>query len=196
MSSHRRPYQSRGLRNAPSAPRRLAKAFGGNLKRGVSVLFLASALSSFAGEESAGEVAKRVIADKTSAFTPIELPAMGGVSAEVREPGDEELANAAQKSSDVLVAYMLGDSVPEKVRIAYAIGVLASKRIPKSTKYLFGQVDRQKNEGYIKDARILTARLAALEKDECADADQPAGPSESKPESGLKPEPEAAERAR
>ena len=126
----------------------------------ISILLFSSVISLSASEESAVDIAKRVIADQSSAYTPgMNLTISSGSN----DPKDIELAVAAKKSNEVLRLYMLGDAVPEKIRITYAITVLSRKRVTNEDFRMslssFGTIDVQKKDGYLRDGLILAARL-------------------------------------
>lgn len=131
------------------------------------ILLLAFAPPLVALAETADEVARRVIADTSSAYTPVEpvlsLPPE-------RSPEDDRLAEAAKKSQKVVREFMLSDATPEKTRIAYAIGVLAAKRVSRGMRVsVLGEFDTKKNDQYLIDARVLSARLAEIERAELKD---------------------------
>ncbi|MGB6222776.1 hypothetical protein, partial [Haloferula sp.] len=119
-------------------------------------------------EESPVDLAKRVIADKSQAFTTIDIEHAGVVSAEVRDPKEETLIEASKEAERTFETYMLGDSVPEDVRIAYAIRLLAAKWIPTkgAHQYGFGKFDKEKNDQFLRDALALSARLAEIKQAE------------------------------
>lgn len=127
----------------------------------ICILFLA--ILNSPAEESPVEVAKRVIADKSQAFTLIDLGITGVTSADRRDPRDDEFAIASKEAEAAMVAYMLGDSVPEMVRVAYAIRVLASKRVRTTGFHPLG-LDEEKNEQFLKDGLTLANRLAELKE--------------------------------
>lgn len=115
------------------------------------------------GEETAVEIAKRVIADQSSAYTsPFVIESPSGM------PKDIQLQLAGKKANDAIRSYMLGDSVPEKTRIAYAITVLAGKRMPElfehSLELKAPYLDIRKNDQYLSDGLILATRLEEIEK--------------------------------
>jgi hypothetical protein len=162
------------------------------MKHIIALLLLVSASSSFAVEESADDIAKRVIVDRSSAH--ILLPT-GPISyVPPRPPGEDQLAAAAIKAFDALTTYILSDAVPEKVRIAYAIRVLVGKRVPKASFHVI-TIDTAINDGYLKDGLILAARFAEIEKveqDAAGQADSTVesmsgGKEKAKPESEKRP---------
>lgn len=138
----------------------------------IALLMLTYATGSFAREESAVDIAKRVIADSSTAYTPRPARPMGFVpKPPVRKEEDIQLERAAEKARKEIHSYMLGEDVPEKTRIAYAITVLATKRIPDpfglpTTATLGGSVDVAKNDQFLRDGLVLAARLEELEKAE------------------------------
>jgi hypothetical protein len=145
-------------------------------------------------EESANDVAKRVIA------API---AENKLAREKEHPQgigsrqeDFQLADAGDNSRNLIRAYMLSESVTEKVRIAYAITLVAQRRQPQPSLGQGFAVDRDMNEQFLKDGLVLISRLAEIEKAEQAGSGQPATRPESKSEGGDKPQPEAEERSR
>jgi hypothetical protein len=157
------------------------------MKRIIAILLLVSVASSFATGESADDIAKRVIVDKSSAHTPGPLISY----VPPRPPEDDQMAYTAKEAHEAIVTYMLGDSTPEKVRIAYAIRVLEGKWIPASRTRQPGFIffDKRKNAQFLKDAFILGARLAEIKKSEQGGADQPATAADSKYEGSEKPKP-------
>ena len=88
----------------------------------------------FQGQETAVEetgvnIAMRVIADESVAFIPLQFEE-GLMGDDPRAPQDAQPAEAASNCHNLVRRYMLGDNIPEKVRIAYAIRLLANKRMP------------------------------------------------------------------
>ena len=131
----------------------------------VFLLALVSPLS--AAEESAEDIAKRVIEDKSSAYTPVDLGYTIIPDPPKRNPEEDRLMQAAIESRIFINLHMLSDKVPEKTRIAYAISVLASKRISTTShRIILGTLDKRKNDGYLKDSQILIARLKEIKKAE------------------------------
>ncbi|MEM9235574.1 MAG: hypothetical protein AAGB14_02270 [Verrucomicrobiota bacterium] len=118
-----------------------------------------------AAEEPAFELAKRVIEDKTLAFEDYQtqVPTMSIISADVRDPRGDQLVAASKSADEVIEAYLLGEKVPEKVRVAFAIRILASKRIQNERPpHLFGKFDKEKNDQFLEEGLILAARLEKL----------------------------------
>jgi hypothetical protein len=165
------------------------------MKHAIAILLLVWSSFLHAGEESPDDIAKRVIAE------PISENKLSGEKDFPQGIGSSQedflLADAGDHSRDLMRDYMLGNSATEKVRIAYAITLLAKKRHPQPS---IGRgvffVDRAKNEQYLKDGLVLVSRLAEIEKAEQASAGQPATRPESKPEGSDKPQPEAEGRSR
>ena len=143
------------------------------MKSIISIFLVVSLVTvACADQESAIDIAKRVIADKSSPYTPLDLPPASYVPAPPpRNPEDVQLETAARKSQDIVAAYWLSDAIPEKIRIAYAISVLASKRAvwsPNGKNLIIGKLDKDMVDGYLKDGLILAARLAEIEEAEQA----------------------------
>ena len=144
------------------------------MKNYLLLLVLTFATASSAREESAVEIAKRVIADPSTAYTPRPAMPMGFVpKPSPRKEEEVQLERATEKARKEIHSYMLGEDVPEKTRIAYAITVLATKRIPEpfglpTTAMLGGSVDVAKNEQFLHDGLVLAARLEELENAEQA----------------------------
>lgn len=164
------------------------------MKTAVALLILAWSSFLQAGEESANDIAKRVIAEPMSEnklSREKEFPQGIGSRQE-----DFLLADAGDHSRDLMRNYMLSDSATEKVRIAYAITLLAKKRYPQpgvGKSSAFGNPD--KNEQYLKDGLALVSRLGEIEKAE-GGTGQAAPRHESKSEGSDKPQPEAEGRSR
>jgi hypothetical protein len=124
-------------------------------------------------QKSANEVAKRVIADIAEPFLEYH-PVIASEKRRLQGVGssheDFQLAEGGVHSRDLLRSYMLSNAASEKVRVAYAITVLAHKRQPLPSKggILINGGDPVKNEQYLKDGLFLLARLAEIEKAEQA----------------------------
>ena len=149
------------------------------MKHTIAILMLVCSSFLQAGEESAADVAKRVIAQ------PIAENKLAGEKERPEGIGsrqeDFQLADAGDHSRDLIRTYMLSDSVTEKVRIAYAITLVAQKRHPQPSVgqgVFFG--DRDKNEQYLKDGLVLISRLRDIMKAEQNGGGQPSTHSESR----------------
>ena len=114
----------------------------------------------FQGQETGVNIAMRVIADESVAFIPLQFEE-GLMGDDPRDPQDAQLAEAASNCHNLVRKYMLGDNIPEKVRIAYAIRLLANKRMPTPVSPL-GKLDAKKNDRYLKDGLALAARLTEI----------------------------------
>ena len=124
------------------------------MKSIISIFLVVSLVTvACADQESAIDIAKRVIADKSSPYTPLDLAPPGYVPAPLpRNPEDVKLETAARQSQDIVAAYWLSDAIPEKIRIAYAISVLASKRAVWSPndkrQIIVGKLDKDMVDGH------------------------------------------------
>jgi hypothetical protein len=142
----------------------------------ILTLFVLPLLSS--GEETAIEVAKRVILDKSSAYKTTKPISMGIIRNRYQDSRENKLVEAAAQSQNIAKEYIeasiLKDGTPEKVLLSYAIQVLHSKRIPWETNPNMLGIDSAKNESYLQDGLMLAARLNEITKEAEAGTGQPA----------------------
>jgi hypothetical protein len=145
------------------------------MKNTITIFYLILASVSLACEESATAIAKRVIADQSSAFTPSPLEEVPrGVAHRTYSfdsPDDIASKIASNKAHEVMRDFMLSEAVSEQTRIAYAITLLSNKMIPKLNEMAITSlgivrysVDRSKVDQYRNDRLILEKRLMTLEK--------------------------------
>lgn len=127
------------------------------------------------GEETAVEVARRVIRDKSPVTVgshprPIAMAAM----VVYQDSSENRLVEAANNCGPIIEEYILNEGTPEPVLLAYAIRVLRSKRIPWETNPNMLGVDTRKNQGYLNDGLMLAARLDEIVKAQKAGSGHPA----------------------
>jgi hypothetical protein len=165
----------------------------------ILTLFAFTLLAS--GEETAIEIARRVIQDKSSVYKKPQSIPMGILRIPYQDPNENKLVEAAGHSQNIIKEYIeasiLKDDTPEKMLLSYAIQVLHSKRIPWETNPNMLGIDTEKNQSYLEDGLKLAARLNEITKEaEQAGTGQTATRPESKSEGSEKPQPESEGRSR
>jgi hypothetical protein len=135
------------------------------MKSTIIALFFGCCTIVYAGDKSANDIAKRVITDQFSIFPPI-MRASIVTPEKPRQQSPQEIA--LEKSKEVLRMYMISDKAPEKVRIAYAITVLADKRTPRAFNLEEQTPDESMYKQNLEDSKALTRRLIEIEAEQVA----------------------------
>lgn len=105
------------------------------------------------------DIVKRVITDRSSIF----LPIMQGSVVTANEPQKQ---SPLEKSKEELRKYMISETVPEKVRIAYALTVLADKRTPRAINIEGGMPIESMYNKNLEDTKVLIRRMLEIEEEQ------------------------------